>query len=715
MMLLLAAGCKRPSDNVTTPLHRAVAEGDVDQMQLLLHQGADVDAKDFSGKTPLFIAVSQRPEMVPLLLDNGAYINASDKWGYSVLHGALRGYGRGAEDVAELLLARGAYVRTQSQDGETPLHEAARRGWTKLAKLLIAKGADINVAARNGNTPLLCTILDSGTTYREYGLDYKRMEVVRFLIAKGADVNAMNRAGETSLSCSAQSGDLDLAQLLMDSGAQPNRAATPDRAPAILAMNRNHIEVTRFLIARGADVTLHLAAYIGDLEKAQALVQNGSDVNARGQAGETPLHMAACAGHRDLAELLINSGADVNAQAGGGWTALHEAARSGHEDVAELLIAHGAMVNAGTRPSDDRMLVEHLPGPHGPIGTTPLHLAVRYPEVAKLLVANGADVNAKDENGDTAILRAAVEGNKQVVDMLIAAGADMDLHLAAYTGHVEDVKRLIEAGRDVNGGDDDGRTPLYLAVLGGHADVVEVLTSSGANPNATYDDNYYGRGQTPLHKAAQMDDADVARVLITHGANVRAQDRSGDTPLHAAAYFGSTSVVEVLLAHGADPNVKTTDGKTALDYAQEAGFADVARLLGGNIVKLARGPYRVIITDPNAIRAFVDRNMNVDGVWIPDEAQLKEFEVALKAYLEENTAPAGANEHVLAHLRRFNREFAGLTSKGRRYIICNLDLGELDKNPPDNHFTHDRTDAWWTITHVVFDVETKTIIRVEPT
>ncbi|RPJ23013.1 MAG: hypothetical protein EHM35_17705, partial [Planctomycetaceae bacterium] len=202
LLLLLAAGCKKESDDVMKPLHRAVANGDANEVQFLLRQGADVDAKDSSGKTPLLIAASYRrhpslvasegpkdKEMVSLLLDHGAYINATDKWGYSVLHRALDSR---AVDVAELLLARGAYVRTQNQSGETPLHEAAGHGWPKLVKRLIAKGADVNAAARNGDTPLLCTIL--GRSYNEYDrypLDPNHLEVVRLLIARGADINAI--------------------------------------------------------------------------------------------------------------------------------------------------------------------------------------------------------------------------------------------------------------------------------------------------------------------------------------------------------------------------------------------------------------------------------------------------------------------------------------------------------------------------------------------
>jgi cytohesin len=723
LVLLLAAGCnKKQPDDMTPPLHWAVIGGDVNEVRLLLRQGADINAKDSSGRTPLFIAASggklwSMPaslgppgyEMVRFLLDNGANINARDKWGYSVLHGALN---KGRTDVAELLLARGAYVKTQSQGGETPLHVAARDGWPKLVKLLIAKGAEVNMATRNGDTPLLCAVFrDSAREYDRYPLDPNHLEVVRLLIAKGADVNAMNRAGDTALSYAAQTGDLDLARLLMDSGARPNLTATPDGAPAILAMDRNHLDVAKFLVAQGADVTLHLAAYVGDLERARALIQGGNQVDERWSEGRTPLHMAACTGQRDIAELLISRGADVNAQDEGGWTPLHVAAWSGHENVVETLIARGAAVNARTLERDSERDGRSHYGAFIPVVTTPLHLAVKYPKVVKVLVANGADINAKDEHDETPIDRAAAEGDRQVVDLLVAAGADISLPLAAEAGHLEKVKQLISAGTDVNARDKNGSTALCLAIRRGHADVVEALISSGADVNAENRGSDI-LGQAPLHTAARLDDLEIARILIAHGADIGTWDPSHGTALHIAAYSGSTSVVEMLLSHGADPNARTEDGRTALDFAKEAGFRDIIRLLGGDVTKAASGPYRATVTDANAIQSFLGRTMSVDEVWTPNDRQLKELDLTLKTYLRDKTTWNSEYDDVLRDLGRFHREYAGFIRKGKRYIVCNLFTASPDEKPLANGFSGPGRRRWGLGAKVIFNVDNKAIVRI---
>ncbi len=692
-----------------TPLHRAVANGDANEVQFLLRRGADIEAKDFSGRTPLHTAAMDwRTDMVVLLLDNGAYINALDKWGYSVLHRALHD---GRASVAELLLARGAYVKTQSQSGETPLHEAATRGWTRLVELLTAKGADVNAAARDGNTPLLCAITrDSGRGYDSYPLDPNHLQVVSLLIKKDANVNAMNKAGDTALCYAAQTGDLKLAQLLLDNGAQPDHAATPDRAPAILAMNHNRMGVAKLLVARGANVTLHLAAYAGNLEKAKGLLQDAGDVSARDRTGRTALHIAARAGHREMIDLLLSSGADVNARAEAGWTPLHEAAQSGHEAVVELLIARGAMVNAKLTSPEHNMIGDDLQTPYAPVGTTALHLAVRYPEVAKILVVNAAEVNAKDENDETPVHHALFEGRKQVVDLLLAAGADINLYEAAYMGHAEKVRHLIDAGADISAKDAENDTPLYLAILGGHADAAEVLLDNGANANERLTEHDI-RDETLLHRAAQFDFEDVARTLIAHGADIHARDGSGNTPLHAAAYCGSVAVARMLLAHGADPNARSIDDKAPLDYAQEAGFADVAQLLGGDPKNLKRGPYRVVIRDPNEVRRFIRyRRMDVDAMWLPDESQLKGFEAAFRRYVQDYTSFRSEREFILADLRRFHREYSGFIYDGRRYIVCRLLRADLNEEPPASHFTS-LIDEAWTMSHIIFDLDSGTVIQ----
>lgn len=93
---------------------------------------------------------------------------------------------------------------------------------------------------------------------------------------------------------------------------------------------------------------LHLAAFFGHPDLANALLDRGASVNARSTNAmkNTPLHAAAAGGKTELVQLLLHRGADPNARQEGGFTALHSAAQAGNREMVETLIANGAGVNA---------------------------------------------------------------------------------------------------------------------------------------------------------------------------------------------------------------------------------------------------------------------------------------------------------------------------------------------------------------------------------
>jgi serine/threonine protein kinase len=108
----------------------------------------------------------------------------------------------------------------------------------------------------------------------------------------------------------------------------------------------------------------------------------------------------------------------------------------------------------------------------------------------------------------------------------------------------------------------------------GDVEEVKKLLKEGANLNAR---NIVG--WTPLHLAVQNGHIEVVKLLIEKGANVNAKDNIGDTPLHDAADKGHIEVVRLLLEHGADPNIKNYEGKTAMDLAREKGYSDIVKLI----------------------------------------------------------------------------------------------------------------------------------------
>ena len=275
-------------------------------------------------------------------------------------------------------LANGTDINAKDDGGtgSTPLHYVARQGHKEIAELLIAKGADVNAKnSRNGSTPLHYAI------DRRYNINKKLIEL---LIANGADVNAKRGDGNTPLHSAAERGHKEIAELLLAEGADVNAKVMTyyfnigGWTPLDWVIYNGEIEFAELLRKHGGKSgaldSIHIAAFLGNIEAVKQNLATVVDVNATNVGGDTPLNSAAGNGHKEIVELLISKGADVNAKNAVNKP-LHMAAERGHKEIVELLIAEGADVNAKEN-----------------FGPTALDWAIRrtHTETATLLRKHGA-------------------------------------------------------------------------------------------------------------------------------------------------------------------------------------------------------------------------------------------------------------------------------------------------------------------------------------
>jgi len=154
-----------------------------------------------------------------------------------------------------------------------------------------------------------------------------------------------------------------------------------------------------------------------------------------------------------------------------------------------------------------------------------------------------------------------------------AKAPDISIHNAAFSGNIEAVKQHIAAGTDVNAMNKYGWTPLHEAVTGGHKDIADLLIAEGADVNAKEAKNRI----TPLHWAAWRGRKEIAELLIAKGADLNTKNKDGGTPLHNVAWKGHVEIAKLLIVKKTDMNAKDVEGQTPLDWAKNK--PEIAALL----------------------------------------------------------------------------------------------------------------------------------------
>jgi serine/threonine-protein phosphatase 6 regulatory ankyrin repeat subunit B len=606
-LLDLGANVNAEDNRGWTPLHRVLrAEGYSDEQrfgiaQLLIERGADVNAQDQCYGTPLhLVPYFLQLKLVQMLIDHGANVNAKNNRGQTPLHRVLGTDDYSGEDrfrVAQLLLEHGADVNSRNACGETPLHLAPYFLELKLVPMLVDLSVDVNAEDNQSRTPLHRVLETHGHP------DKDRFSIVQLLVERGADVNVNSR----NENLETLSGQLQLSQMLVDLSADVNAEDDQSRTPLHRVLethghpDKDRSSLVQLLVERGAGVNvnarnengetlLHWASYHGQLQFVRMLIDHGANVNAEDNQGRTPLHRASEAkgssggDHFSIAQLLMEHGADVNTRHENRETPLHSASYQGQLQLVQMLVDHGANVNAENSQA-----------------RTPLHRVLAAEDcpsedrfsVAQLLIEHGAYVNAQDVCGETPLHLAPRFWDLNLVRILVDRGANVNaedsqglipLHRVLEAKGFADEDRfgiaqlLVERGADVNARHENHDTPLHLVSSKMELSLVRILLDHGANANA--EDN---RGRTPLHRVSEgshnshVDRFNVARLLVEGGANANTLDKHHETPLHVASRLASLEVVWVLLKHGADLTVENKEGKIPFQLVQEDMREDMKR------------------------------------------------------------------------------------------------------------------------------------------
>lgn len=203
----------------------------------------------------------------------------------------------------------------------------------------------------------------------------------------------------------------------------------------------------------------------------------------------------------------------------------------------------------------------------------------KYDEVVRLLKL-GANVMTPNQEGDTPLHIAVTEGDAEVMEFLIQNKANVNATGRSgnkplhYTGDVEIVRKLINHKANVNVQDEYGYMPLHYAVMEGDKEMMELLIKNKAEVNSK---NKYG--YTPLDFACIRE---ILEYLIQNKANINTTTEYGETPLHRAVSRGNIEVMESLIQYNANVHAKDINGQSVSDYTMNRAIINKLLELGGD-------------------------------------------------------------------------------------------------------------------------------------
>jgi ankyrin repeat protein len=420
-------------------------------------------------------------------------------------------------------------VNHRDADGSTPLQWAVYQGDVAEVRRLLRAGANVRLANNYGATPMSLAA-EVGNT-----------EMLTVLLEADANVDSPNPDGQTALQAVARTGNVQAAQLLLDHGATVDAKEKWGGQTALMwASARRHPEMMRLLISKGADVNARSI----DRDYQRHVTAEGRPKNLA-NGGFTPLLYAARENCLTCVDVLLKSHVDVDLPDPDGVSPLLVAIMNANWDLARQLILAGADVNQWDM-----------------FGEAPLIRAV--------------DLRNRADGGRASIDPPNKTSGLDIVTLLLERRADPNMQLFFKPAHVGGGNTDVRSGGATF---TRGATPLIRAATNGDLEVVKLLLEHGADATV-----YMADRQTPIHaaiagRAPEPQTLELIRLLQKAGTDVNVialvnhpEEIRGGTALHYAVRKRQKEVIKLLASFGIDMNATDQDGLTALDYTQSRGF-----------------------------------------------------------------------------------------------------------------------------------------------
>ncbi|HWB84959.1 MAG TPA: ankyrin repeat domain-containing protein [Bryobacteraceae bacterium] len=504
----------------TPAIVEAAHNDDAGAVSALIAHHSDVNARAGDGMTALaWAAMRTNLDVARALLKAGANPDLANVIGVTPLVLAIQ---NGSDPLVRLLLESGAHANVSRTSGESPLMTAIRLGRIAAAKMLLDHGADVNAHENKfeqtalmwaaGQPDEVRLLLDHKADFRattkswdikarKYGTGFNTLgrTGIPWVVEGEFDTKV---GGYDALLFAVEQRDLESARMLIEAGADVNRAAADGTTPLLMSLYQFQVS------SGGLDVDLPMASF---------LLDHGAKANVADLSGYTPLHGVALAvagitnpraagrgGRRrpapDGMETRPANRNPVAARAAAAVISRRGGLATGDiPQLAGLLAMAKRLLDAGADPN--HQTVHPTPGPIGdtrvnpaPPGSSSFHVAAtsKNVDLLRLMEEHGANPNLVDQEGHTPFSVAVKSGNLDDVKEMMAHGADLSARYNPADMIADPVESIARPRK--------GQTIMHVAVVAGQVSVIQYLYSQGVPLDLKNE-----AGETPLMLADSIE------------------------------------------------------------------------------------------------------------------------------------------------------------------------------------------------------------------
>jgi serine/threonine-protein phosphatase 6 regulatory ankyrin repeat subunit B len=531
----------RQQSQKETPLHTAIRQGDKLHFPMLLRY-CDVNKQNKNGETALHLAAYAKEGIfLRMLIENGANIEAQDKKGFTPLMSAAAKNQH--INRTKWLLHLGANCHAQDINGRTLLQIVAERS-DRPAKLffdLIYNHLPLDDFEKIPSKRMYKAMEEDDLTlfFQMINLGHPVKTEKESLLQTAISVDAAQIAmvltdwfeaklpytleqlytqGAKKLFSMHYTKQLSKVEIKSTDISKAESWIIKDDLQSAWTPGQHSIDFL-MIDSKTKNSMLHLAAKSNSVKVGQFLLWYGLNPNEKNRLGNTPLHMAAHFQHKELIELLLNHGADPHAINNNGWTPLSLALQKSVEpNLVGLFTAKETHVNLSVEGRSQ--LLRAIEGDKTQIENNLIVLG------AKLSLSEAYKVNRKD------LFLSSYKERITISDEKSENLAKLDFASVDFLIQQKSLQKLLES--DI---------------------AIDFAMCSSENSNNL------------LHLAAKYDCREIAEFLLWFGLDANVSNKLGNTPLHMAAHFSHMEIVKSLLEGGVDLQSQNNQGFTPLTLA----------------------------------------------------------------------------------------------------------------------------------------------------